>query len=758
MTNNNDPTPGTAAPTRAAAAHPVTNWTTEWARVPARWRTLQIRVDTDDATRAVFVQNYRFRGRTIDFTPKDVPERIVHELMWWIWMCGHENIRKIEPSTLTWCARTLTAAVDDYRHQHGRAPQSVTDLSSPSLIRLAVKGFEQRNGRLPSTHARRAITYLIESMHLYLSVRCTDKRWWEHDIWDLQADPRIPVREHEPYHDRAVTLSNIEPAWLREGVRFWLSTSLTGELLRWTTIVDRAHEIGRHLSPFLTSRNITSPVISDDRAVLRKTFTDYAKYLKSPAASSHPDKPLSKSTVDDAQSRVQVFYTFMVDNAEEAAVETGDPRWEQLTDAHTRLWGPAFRSQRRNRHSDITWYSTRDLQQMLCYLDVLAADRGRPVTITHPDTTVSLVPGLGDPQAARIWLLQALTGRRASEILMLDYDPLEAIPGQHRPPDPDDTDAFVAKLRYQQTKVDGVLPTILVEQAVVNVIREQQQWLHDRDPVLAKSKYLFVGVRQHHQGALPRSYNTYGLILRRLDEIHGLTDSAGHPLKFSQTHRLRHTRATELLNDGVPIHVVQRYLGHASPEMTLRYAATLEATAEAEFLRHKKIGAAGVDIGISPSNVYDMTQLSQRTDRVLPNGVCLLPPLKTCDKGNACLTCGHFATDATHLDELVDQRTKTLTLIDVRRRQYRERTGRDLTDDNVWIHERRREIASLDAIIERLHADDTTDSVAGAGTTKRLPLLQIKTRGSHESALRKAQPHDDDTRPPDADADGQDQR
>jgi len=49
----------------------------------------------------------------------------------------------------------------------------------------------------------------------------------------------------------------------------------------------------------------------------------------------------------------------------------------------------------------------------------------------------------------------------------------------------------------------------------------------------------------------------------------------------------------------------------------------------------------------------------------------LLPPLKTCDKGNACLSCGHFATDATHLDELIDQRSKTLTLIDVRRNQYR---------------------------------------------------------------------------------------
>ena len=41
---------------------------------------------------------------------------------------------------------------------------------------------------------------------------------------------------------------------------------------------------------------------------------------------------------------------------------------------------------------------------------------------------------------------------------------------------------------------------------------------------------------------------------------------------------LGYTHATQLLNDGVPFHVVQRYLGHQRPEMTARYAATLAAT------------------------------------------------------------------------------------------------------------------------------------------------------------------------------------
>lgn len=172
--------------------------------------------------------------------------------------------------------------------------------------------------------------------------------------------------------------------------------------------------------------------------------------------------------------------------------------------------------------------------------------------------------------------------------------------------------------------------------------------------------------------------------------------------------------------------------------MTARYAATLAATAEAEFLKHMKIGAHGADIDITPHDIYEMTQLSARTDRVLPNGVCLLPPLKSCDKGNACLSCGHFATDATHLDELRRQLTATETLITQRRDQYRQRSGRELGEDNIWIIERHREIASLHAIIDRLTTAEDTGSIAGAGTAKRLPLLQIQTRGAHQSALDKA--------------------
>ena len=44
------------------------------------------------------------------------------------------------------------------------------------------------------------------------------------------------------------------------------------------------------------------------------------------------------------------------------------------------------------------------------------------------------------------------------------------------------------------------------------------------------------------------------------------------------------------INAGVPVHVVQRYLGHLSAEMTMRYAHTLRETHEREFLRGVQAG------------------------------------------------------------------------------------------------------------------------------------------------------------------------
>ncbi|MFE2325290.1 tyrosine-type recombinase/integrase [Streptomyces sp. NPDC059385] len=176
-------------------------------------------------------------------------------------------------------------------------------------------------------------------------------------------------------------------------------------------------------------------------------------------------------------------------------------------------------------------------------------------------------------------------------------------------------------------------------------------------------------------GLRPYAAATFHHRLGDLTRTLAITDSVGRPVQISKTHTFRHTRATDLINAGVPIHVVMRYLGHLTPAMTMHYAKTLAVTAEREFLRYKKVTADGRTAGLDPSDLYDLLHLDQRADRVLPNGWCMLPPKQVCSKGNACLTCEKFVTDASHRDELQHQLDQTEALITRRQTQFAARHG-----------------------------------------------------------------------------------
>ena len=333
------------------------------------------------------------------------------------------------------------------------------------------------------------------------------------------------------------------------------------------------------------------------------------------------------------------------------------------------------------------------------------------------------IAGRGDPQAMRAFLLSVLTGRRINEILLMDPEPLIALPGLTADAE-HDPDAFVARLRYQQTKIDGAPNTILVEREVVNIIAEQQRWLTDHLAATnpdspPKPRYLFVAWMSNRKGAQPYSLSTLHKLLHGLANELQIRAAHGRLIDFQRTHRMRHTKATELLNWGVPIHVVQRYFGHLSPEMTMRYAATLAKTHEREFLRFKKLGREGRALELDPADVYELVQLSRHTDRILPNGVCLLPPPKRCERGNACLTCDHFATDARHLPELTTQLRETEALIERRRAQHLERTGHEMSEGNVWLEQRLAEGRSLVSIITALKAAEEGQAVRGAGVAGR---------------------------------------
>jgi len=199
-----------------------------------------------------------------------------------------------------------------------------------------------------------------------------------------------------------------------------------------------------------------------------------------------------------------------------------------------------------------------------------------------------------------------------------------------------------ARLRYQQTKITGAPQAILVGTDVVAIVKEQQDFaralMRASDPAAPDPPYLFLAWQANTAGQRHYRANTLNGLLTQLAAALQVTDATGAVVDFQRTHRMRHTKATDLLNAGVPLHVVQRYMGHLSPEMTMHYARTLAETHEREFLRFAKLGRDARPLEMDPADVYELVQLDRHTDRILPNGVCLLPPPKRCDRGNACFS------------------------------------------------------------------------------------------------------------------------
>ena len=75
--------------------------------------------------------------------------------------------------------------------------------------------------------------------------------------------------------------------------------------------------------------------------------------------------------------------------------------------------------------------------------------------------------------------------------------------------------------------------------------------------------------------------------MRKTLERAGLSDK-GYSL-----HSLRHTFATEMINHGMRVEVLQQILGHQDIEMTMRYARLSNKRIEEDYYRAMRIIAGG---------------------------------------------------------------------------------------------------------------------------------------------------------------------
>jgi len=611
-------------------------------------------------------------------------------------------------------------------HEAHPFPPSIRTMEWETANALLGWFYATRWGRLPPAGSRARLRVIFRFARLALLARCHDGPWWELDEWHPRCDPRIPLSAREPQANYGCSPRLITQPWLRAAAKWCLGTMLEAGTLRWSTVSQERMRCLMRFDRWLTS-SFTDPleVLGDPAdaaahaAAFRRWDADPANRLTRVNDQRFARTPVHPRQINDDLRAVAELFAFAAANPAETRAVLGPSPWHRITEAHAASW---FRQVSRIPHrrdlNDEHYVDDHALAQIPAALPLLGLSRDQQMTLTRGDGTSVLASGFDDPQAMRMILLQILTGRRASEIRTCAFDCLSPVPDRAVGAA---EGAEVARFHYAQSKIDIAPDTILVDREVTGVIEEQQRWVRARFPGL-NPRFLFVQRIGNRNGDKAYPPGTYNWMLREFSDLAQITDSKGRAVRLSHTHRFRHTKLTRLAELGLPIHVLQRYAGHATPTMSMHYIAARQEHAEQAFLATVKLKADGTRIEFSRED-HDSLHLFDRADRALPHGWCLLPPLQTCDKGNACLTCSVFVTDETHHPALERQLTETHALITRSTSAFEQRHGRPMPEDNVWLAQRRAEHAALTRLLATLREKPgRAIQGAGCGTTTAGPV------------------------------------
>jgi len=297
--------------------------------------------------------------------------------------------------------------------------------------------------------------------------------------------------------------------------------------------------------------------------------------------------------------------------------------------------------------------------------------------------------GLSEPIQRMVLILQEV-GMRISELCRMPFDCLlQDAQG----------DFFLRYYQYKMKKEHSVP----ISREVAAVIQEQQAVVKQQ---YGQHRFLFPSPNLGHKGE-PYKHQNFSRPLNHLAVERNIVDSAGKVWRF-QAHGFRHTVGTRMANLGVPQHIIQKYLGHESPQMTSRYIHIHDQTMKAEFAKFKSqlVDVQGQTValetiavemaeGLDPDSLDEQWLKRNVLAQALPNGICGLPVVqKRCPYGaNRCLTgsdgrgCPHFKTDSRYLEQHQEHLERTNKIVAWAQENPDSRRAQEILSENLPVQQ-----------------------------------------------------------------------
>ena len=295
-----------------------------------------------------------------------------------------------------------------------------------------------------------------------------------------------------------------------------------------------------------------------------------------------------------------------------------------------------------------------------------------------------------------LYVLLRETGWRGADVLNLRYDTCLDYEWNKT------EGRYIPFLCGEITKTGIPLLKVPIRDEVAELVKELVKEAETKSTEYNNPHRYLFNTYEGLSSGLPYNKQAFSAAVQEMIERKDIRDADGEIYHF-KAHSLRHTRASEYAEQGMPIGVIRRLLGHCSLQMTLHYAQYSEDIVYRKWKESTELGSLHLNVTAPGSEAVTLAdeihydKVNKGLDAVrVPFGVCFKPSKLACRKQlKHCLECANFCSSRENESEYREE---------IRRVGEQIALAKRLSRDD-WVEKNTEYLQLLLAMLEKIKAE-----------------------------------------------------